>query len=209
MIKLIVFDFDGVILDSTEEKLMHFAEEMKAFNKSPEEARKAMLDSFGQPFNAWGPKFLKEFKDEKVLMSFWKKWNEWVISSKFPFVKGTKKFLEFCRGKKRLMVFSGVREDALKEQVKNYGIEKYFEKVRGGPDKKSDSFRKLFESENINSEEVLFITDAISDLNEIRPFNVHMIAVNELLDESRESGAEFVVKDLTSMIEVLKELDEN
>ena len=51
MIKLIVFDFDGVILDSTEEKLMHFAEEMKAFNKSPEEARKAMLDSFGQPFN--------------------------------------------------------------------------------------------------------------------------------------------------------------
>jgi len=179
--KAVVFDFDGVILESFDIKTKAFAFLFKDYPEYLEEIIKLhkghggmsrfekfeiiYRDILGQPLS-------KERKQE-----LGKQFSEYVYQEvlESPFVEGAKEFLEKYYQKISLFVASGTPEEELRSIVKERGLDKYFKGVFGIPLKKKDITLKIMEESGFNPKEVVFVGDAIEDYQGAKEAGVRFI----------------------------------
>ncbi|TGV69838.1 HAD family hydrolase, partial [Mesorhizobium sp. M00.F.Ca.ET.149.01.1.1] len=142
----IIFDFDGVILDSAEIKAEAFAEIYSGYGQQWREpilsyqrlhggiSRREKFDHFDKQIVGSAPtverlallsKRFSEIVFEKILAA--------------PFIPGARELLEKATGRSRLFVVSGTPQQELVEVIGQRALDHYFELVIGAPTQKLEA----------------------------------------------------------------------
>ncbi len=170
MIKTIIFDFDGVILDSMGIKSEAFAEVYKPYG---DEIVKKVVEhheanggmSRYKKFEYYHKNFLNKDLSEEEKKEMSQKFSEYVMSKigDAPFVPGVIDFLENNKDRYLMFVSSGTPEYELKETIEMRGITKYFQGIYGSPRSKVEHINEILTKYKLFPQMVLFIGDGTRD----------------------------------------------
>lgn len=212
MINTIIFDFDGVILESAEIKTIAFRKLFK--DDYPEEVNHIVnyhIDNMGisryvkfrHIFNniILQPLTLKQ--EEQLGQRFSTIVFEEVL--KTPIVPGLLEFLEVYYRTFNLFIASGTPEDELYTIVKHRGLGKYFQGVFGTPKTKAEIIFDIMNTYSLSPSDIVFVGDANSDKQAAKETGVHFIARihsggNEL------DSCQYRIRDFFAFSEILKQL---
>lgn len=208
-LKAIIFDFDGVLAESVEIKTMAFRELFKDY---PEELKQFIpyhLKHSGISRFAKIRYFFQELKKEQLsdqrLNELCARYSSLVVDQvvNAPFVKGALDLLGHCRGKYRLFVISGTPEAEMRLIIRRRKMEHYFDGVYGSPKKKIEILKGIIRDNALNTRQMVFFGDALTDLEAAEYFDMPFIA---RIDDSNKSFFEGK-KTITLRIRDLAEAD--
>lgn len=211
-IRGVIFDFDGVILESAEIKTEAFLE---LFNHYPQH-QQAILDYHLEHqgitrYNKfeWIYETLleKDYTDE-IEKNLGEDFSSIVFSKimEAPFVPGAKNLLQFLKDKNiPSFIASGTPDQELKSIVEGRSIEKYFTEIYGSDLEKEAIIERIMEERDYSNSDLLFVGDAISDYKAASSANTYFIARNTPVMEDfwREKNIEAVenLLDITDLYE--------
>jgi phosphoglycolate phosphatase len=203
-IKIIVFDFDGVLVDTFE---MHYQNIIN--HLIPNMTREDLRSLFDGNFYAQLEK-KKEFLKIDELDSLTEK-----SMNDNHLVKGLLPFLE--NSSLDTFIISSNGERPLKRFLSEYDMLRYFKKVLGAETHKSkvEKFKLIFKEENSRPEELLFITDTLGDIKEARELGITVIAVTwgfhpkERLEKGKPEYLVESPKECVELLELLTESESN
>ena len=168
--QVILFDFDGVLVESANIKTEVFA---KLFEPYGEEIVKKVVKhhvKYGgisryKKIRFYYEKYLDTEITEKKLNEIANKFSDLVVSRvlEAPWVKGVEKVLEKYYQNIDLYVVSGTPQKELDLIIEKRNIKKYFKGVFGSPETKSEIAKRLIDENNYNPKKVLYIGDSLSD----------------------------------------------
>jgi len=211
--KAIIFDFDGVIIDSMGIKSEAFAHIYSKYGKDIKEKVVAHHQSNGgmsryKKFKLYHKEFLNiELTDEEIKVMD-KQFSEFVMSkiSDAPFVKGILDFLEQNKKYYKFFISSGTPQYELNQVVKLLGIEHYFERIFGSPDNKEKHIEMILKEYFFHPKTVLFIGDGTYDKKAANATNLNFLAriANE---NSLLMNEEFKIDDFTEANDIIALID--
>ena len=183
MIKVIILDFDGVILESMDIKTNAFR---KLFNDYPGHLD-AIVDyhirnggvSRYKKFSYIYNNILKLPLDEDKLKELGEKFSHLVLQEmlRCPFVHGVQEFLDEYSKRLKLFIASGTPQEELHLIVKERGLLDYFKGVYGTPALKTEIIWHILDEECIKKEEAIFVGDALSDYEDAKKVGIPFVAI--------------------------------
>lgn len=182
MYKVLIFDFDGVILESLDVKTKAF---LKVYDEYPECAdiiSKYHLQNGGvsryDKFIYINKNILDIPINEANIEEMANTFSEAVFDEilRCPFVEGALEFIKKYSQISKLYIASGTPDDELKQIVEKRDISGYFEGIYGTPKTKAEIILDIIESECICNDDVCFIGDAITDYDGAQKAGVPFIA---------------------------------
>ena len=168
-IKAIVFDFDGVIVESVGIKDQAF---QILFRDYPQHIDEIM--SYHRTHNAT-IRFEKfRYITEKILKTEYAEGKEEELKEKFsrfvfekicacPLVKGAQEFLDYFYRKTPMFLASVNPAEELDKILDVRGLTKYFKKVYPYPRMKKEAIEEILRQEKISSRQTVFIGDSYED----------------------------------------------
>lgn len=212
-IKAIVFDFDGVILESVSVKtdtfrnlfLELFPEKPDAVEKLIDYHTRNMGISRFDKFRHFYLDILQETYTDELQDELGKRFSEIVYEQllKVPFVGGAKEFLEDEHKNYLLFVASGSEENELKQVARERGVEKFFIEMHGGHRKKYDIISELLDKYNLTINEVVFVGDAESDLKAAKVLGLPYFVARIDSNDSPLINEPYRINDLTELNETI------
>ncbi|VAV83963.1 hypothetical protein MNBD_DELTA01-1643, partial [hydrothermal vent metagenome] len=215
MIKVIVFDFDGTIVDSNQLKYDAF------FDIFPQDDRwqgivKDVLDEFRERTRGFiVEQVLRDYETrtsskidgfQEQADSYVKKYGEAVESGaiRCEEISGAKKTLETLSVDYPLYINSATQIDSLERIIEARALSPFFRRIYGAPELKSTNLTTIFLLERVSAREVLVVGDGYSDLESAREHGCEFIGI-------RNEFNRFNVRDLVILddLEGLKGLIEN
>lgn len=185
MLKLIIFDFDGTIVDSSDIKLNAFKLLFSSINYRHyfTEICSYLEKNHGRPraekFEFIYKNILKMSLSEQKKAELSSEFSETVLREvlKCRFVKGAEQFLGKHANSVKMFVVSATPESELKFILEKRGILKLFAGVFGAPQKKSDLIAYLLQSEKVKPSEAVLIGDSMSDFEAAKTNNLSFIGM--------------------------------
>ncbi len=173
MIKVFVFDFDGIILESVpikDQAIYHLFENIK------QTERELVLDLHRQNpginrrdrirmllTQGLGQKEVSPDLLNGLLMRFTSLVSDGLMEC--PEVPGVRKFLDEICQQKPCYVVSAAPRDEVRAVAEARGFSEYFLDILSTPPAKAEHLKKIIKQEMVQPESVLFIGDKISDYN--------------------------------------------
>lgn len=169
-IKAIIFDFDGVILDSVNIKTEAFRLLFNEFSIEIQDKVVAhhiknggmsRFDKIKFYFREYINKPLSEELFQEYLQRF-----ETIVYNKVlacDFIPGCLEFLDLHKNEITYFVVSATPYNELVKIIKKRGVTKYFKAVYGSPISKSENINTILDTYKIHKEEVFYIGDSIND----------------------------------------------
>ncbi len=212
MIDAIIFDFDGVILESMSVKSDAFAEIYSVYGQDIVKKVVAHHEANGglsryKKFEYYHKNFLKKELSETEKQELDKRFSEFVMNkiSKVPFVKGVKDFLEQNYHRYKMFVSTGAPQYEVQKVVKLRGLEKYFIEVLGSPQTKVEHINYILTKYDLHPARVVFIVDGTKDRESAEATYLHFIA---RISSSKSSlkNERFRINDFMEIEDVLKQV---
>ena len=182
MIKAVILDFDGVILESMDIKTNAFKELFKDYPEHIDtiidyHLRNGGMSRYAKISHIYD-NILKQPIDEKKLNELGVKFSQLVLYRilRCPFVPGVQDFLEEYSKKKDFFIASGAPEEELQFIVNERGLSSYFKGVYGTPALKPEIIEHILNDKKIKKEEVIFVGDAISDYEDAKKVGIPFVA---------------------------------
>lgn len=178
----VLFDFDGVLAETSEIKVRAFAELYREHGPEVVDAVRAHhlahegisritkirhcheallgidLDDAG--LAALGARY-SALVEESVVAAAW--------------VPGARAFLEAHVGRVRMFVVSGTPGDELRRITARRGMDGYFVSVRGSPPTKEPIIRDILAAESLAPEQAVFVGDAMTDHDAARAAGLRFV----------------------------------
>jgi len=210
-IDVILFDFDGVILESVDVKGWAFG---KLFEEFPMHKDKIIayhyenggMSRFDKIRNIYKDILNKEITENEFRMlcdEFSRIVFKRVLQCEF--VPGAIDFLDAHYQKIDMYVISGTPHDEMNEIIDRKKLRKYFKGVYGSPTSKSEWTKSLFRENKWDNGKVIFIGDAMSDYIAARDNDIRFIArVNKKNDIFKNTSVFKKMPDLTGLEEIIR-----
>lgn len=183
MIKVIIFDFDGVLVESVDIKTKAFA---KLFEGEGRAAVDQVVDyhvrntgvSRFEKIKYIYKNILKRKLTEEVFQELCATFARLVVDEvvRAPYVKGAKEFLDDASGHYGCFISSATPQREIEEIVKARKMGRSFKAIYGAPQKKSDIVEKIIRENSISGNEAVYVGDAMSDYTAASTHGVHFIA---------------------------------
>lgn len=189
MTSAIIFDFDGVIIESFDIKTEAFRELFKTYPESVDKIIEYHQQNGGvsryKKFKYIYRDILKQPLDEETIKELGEKFSALVVEEvkKCPYVPGAFEFIRKRSKNLKLFIASGTPEEELHSIVAARHLSEYFKGIYGSPATKSEIILGILERENMEKEDTVFIGDTITDYREASKAGVPFIArINSLPD---------------------------
>lgn len=211
-IKAIIFDFDGVLVESVDVKTRAFA---RMFEDKGVEIVQQVTDfhlkngglSRVHKFKYYYEEILKCSLSEDKLSELCYTFSQLVIDEVInsPYVKGAREFLEKYHRAIDFYIASGTPEEELMEIIRYRGINNYFKGIYGSPKQKDEIARKIIEQNGYDLNEVIFIGDSITDLMGANGSGIRFIGrVSDSGDDPFAGKGVNAIKDLNDLEEIVQ-----
>ncbi len=170
--KAIIFDFDGVILQSVSIKTQAFA---SLYSKYGDDVKKAVIAhhlehggiSRFEKFRIYHNKFLNykisDYEVNQMAKEFSNLVFEGVCNS--PYVLGAQDFLEYVNNKYLTFICTGTPDNEIIEILKYKNLSNKFNGVYGSPNDKVSIIDNIISTNSLSLNDVFFIGDAMTDYN--------------------------------------------
>lgn len=166
----IIFDFDGVLVESVDVKTWAFAtmyeehgQEIvgKVFEYHLQNGGVSRFDKF----RYYEETLLGKKLDKEKAKGLGDQFSRLVVDSVVaaPWVPGAKEFLEYFSKEISLFVASGTPDDEIKEIIDRRRMNHYFISVHGTPARKSAIINEICDRHGFDRKRVLMVGDAMAD----------------------------------------------
>ena len=182
MIKGIIFDFDGVIVESVNIKTIAFK---KIYKKYGNEIVNKVVDhhlsnggmSRFEKFNYYHKNFLGINLNENELLSLCGKFSKLVLNDilSAPYVPGASEFLKKNNKKYNLFISTGTPQSEIEEILIRKNIYQFFKSVYGSPEKKTKHIKKIIKNGSYTNKQIVFVGDADSDISASKNHGISII----------------------------------
>lgn len=182
MIGTIIFDFDGVILESVSVKTDAFRELFSCYPNHVDEIVRFHLDNGGMSrfdkFRYIYSHILKKELNAEIVNGLSERFSRLVFNKVLscPFVAGAQEFIERNAQKYTFFIVSATPEAELIRIVDQRSMKKFFKGIYGSPIQKEENIRKIIREYKIAPVSVVFIGDARNDWNAARSTGIRFIA---------------------------------
>lgn len=171
MIKNIIFDFDGVILDSVPTKTEGFK---KLFQEFPTELVDKLIEYHAQNGGISRYKKIRYFFNELInqdisedeVLNYANMYSEITkkeLTNQKYIIEDTVNFIKQNHKKYNMHIASGADENDLRYICENLDLSQYFLSINGSPKIKSDIVKTILEFNNYKNEETILIGDSLND----------------------------------------------
>ncbi len=200
MINTIIFDFDGVILDSNQTKTQSFLELYKNEKKKHKELILSFhKDNLGlsrfKKIDYFQKEILKKDYDEKNIKNKLDLFSKIVLKNilKCQFIEGVINFIKNLNIKSiNLFISSGSPEKELKYICNKLKIENYFVNIFGSPDSKISHIERIIKKYKVKNEEILFIGDSLLDYRISLATNVKFMGVGSSISKNIKNNIFYI-----------------
>lgn len=209
MIKVLVFDFDGVILESVAVKDQAIFD---LFEEVTLEERKRVLEVHRQTpginrrermvlllTRGLGRDSTPE-EIERLLERFGDL--VWDGLMTCPEVSGVRRFLEQIYTKIPCYVISAAPQDEIRSVAKARDFSRYFVELFGTPPAKKDRLKEIMTRENVFGRSMLFIGDKISDYTAAQNTGVNFVGKQSEKDKTNFLDEIVTINDFTTFIKI-------
>ena len=212
-IRVIIFDFDGVIVESVDIKTGAFAELFKN--------ERAHVEAIVNYHKANGgisrmakirhiyTDILKKPLSESDFERLCQKYADLVQArvKTCPYVAGAFEFLEKYAGQFDCYVVSGTPHEEVQEIVKARNLGRFFKGVYGSPKLKALWVKEILQAASCLSHEAVFVGDALADYTAAHVNHMHFVARIAPGEDDIFKGLDVPVKikDLTSLHSTIKD----
>ena len=214
MIKSIIFDFDGVILDSNKIKSNAFIKLFKDKNKNQEKLdmiiryhKDNMGISRNKKIKFYYENILKEKITNKEVDKIASDYSKLVFNKiiKTKFISGSKYFLSKNFKRYLFFVSSGTPENELINICEKRKIDKYFTGIYGSPDNKEKHIKRIMKKNSLKENEVIFIGDALADYNAAVKNKIFFIGINYI--NNRKNKKNFYINNFNEVENIIKKIN--
>jgi len=202
--KAIIFDFDGVILDSVNIKTQAFEAMYLPYGKEvAKKVRKHHLLNGGisryKKLRHYHQDFLgidlTDNEVERMAQEFSNLVFRKVLES--PFITGADLFLQSYGNKLSLFVATGTPQNEIEQIIRSRNLTQYFVSVHGSPTSKESIIENILLRHELRTKDVLFVGDAMTDYIAAQQSNIDFIGVSSDLTSFPKSTV--IIKNLTEL----------
>ena len=189
MIKNIVFDFDGVILDSVPVKTLAFRHLFSSYSKDSIDEFIIYHEKNGgvsrfKKIEYFFKKILDEPIDETLIDKYAKTYSELtketLADEKF-LIDDTLRFIQKYNTEFNMHIASGADENDLLYICRKLNIDKFFKSIHGSPTPKVEIIESLLKNYNYKAVETVLIGDSINDYEAARDNGIAFLGYNNSL----------------------------
>ncbi len=190
MIKGIIFDFDGVIVDSAQVKSDAFSELYKSYGS--EIVRKIVKhheDNGGisrfDKIEYYNKNFLNKTITEKEIMILAKKFSKLVLKKVITtsYIPGALQYIKNCYNRYNLFISTGTPTEEINQILESRGISKYFNEVFGSPSVKISHLKFILSKYNLKPDELIFYGDSKTDFDAAENFRIPFVLIKNRFNE--------------------------
>jgi HAD superfamily hydrolase (TIGR01549 family) len=210
MIKALIFDFDGVVLESANIKTEAFG---KLFERDyPQHVKEIVAHHLKNMGISRFVKFRHAFDNiiklpltKELERELGERFSKIVLEEILvaPFVPGTEEFLKEYHQKIPIYVATGTPEEEMLYVAEQRGLTKYFKEIAGSPAKKTEIVIDILTRYGYSPTEVLFVGDATTDMKAASATGLHFVARITPDSEPELLKCQHKMKDLTAFAEFL------
>jgi phosphoglycolate phosphatase-like HAD superfamily hydrolase len=177
----IIFDFDGVILDSVDIKTRAFSSLFSGYPEHLEAIVRFHLEQGGlsryRKFEIIYREFLHLPLSASESQTLGDQFSKLVFEEALtcPFINGADQCLRFLATDFRLFIASGTPQDELRRIVEGRNLSSLFAGIYGSPTSKADIIQSILREYGWSPEQVVMIGDAINDLQAAQECGVPFI----------------------------------
>lgn len=181
MIEAIIFDCDGVILESNDIKTEAFRELFAEYPEYQDAIVDYHLNNRGvsrfEKFRYIYKHYFKRPLYEDEMKALCEQFSRIVYDKivRCPMVEGAELFLKRYYCMLKLFVISATPEDEMQAIFSDRGISKYFSGIYGSPTKKSARIDMILNEYSFSKDEAIFVGDSLSDYENAREAGVKFV----------------------------------
>lgn len=181
MVRGILFDLDGVLLESTEVKTRAFRE---LFAEYPHQLKEILAYhenhagvSRFEKFRHIVSRILREQLSDERFAFLCNRYSELVLVKvlSVPLVAGVQEFLQDYHRKALLFVASGTPQDEVGYVLEQRGLGSYFQGAFGSPSSKTEIVKTILSKWSLSSDQVVLVGDSDTDLQAAENSGVRFI----------------------------------
>jgi len=186
MIKTILWDFDGVILDSMKIKGDGFVTLFENYDKKYiNEIEKYHYENGGisrfEKIKYFYENILKENIDEKIVLELADKFAYIIqekIYNKNNLIDETVAYIKENYKNYNFHIVSGAKHDELNSLCEYFDLKKYFISIDGSPIKKDILVKNIIKKYSYDKQDIILIGDSINDFNATEMNNIGFYGYN-------------------------------
>ncbi len=188
--RAVVFDFDGVIVESGDIKTEAFLDLFAGYPERRDVIRAYHLENVGVSRYVKFEHICRDILglpyDEGLKSSLGEAFSDLVRHKVVAcaLVPGALVMLEYLRGRCLTFVASGTPQDELEWIVNARGLQGFFDGVWGTPNGKTEIAGEIVREQGLETDDVLMVGDGLADYQAAQAAGIHFLA--RVTDENRE-----------------------